>query len=161
MHDARSSTIFLLNQIQSRFVILVHGEHITMISRNPTGNWPYAFRLRGNVIVKTWIPVLFMTCYTTIVSSVATLTDRDPNISPILISVLGFVVGLSLSFRTTTAYSRWWEARVKLNLGGTRTHLNLARLPGLLSRITVVILHEWSGSMSRTFYRLLTNSPWS
>lgn len=39
------------------------------------------------------------------------LTRIQLSISSILITTLGFIVGLTLSFRTNTAYQRWWEAR--------------------------------------------------
>ena len=47
------------------------------------------------------------------------------NASPVLHSVLGFVISLLLVFRTNTAYERWWEGR-KFWGGLVNTSRNLA-----------------------------------
>ncbi|ORY86339.1 Bestrophin, RFP-TM, chloride channel-domain-containing protein [Protomyces lactucae-debilis] len=95
--------------------------------KNPSGHWPYALRLRGSVTPSILSKIVFIGLYAALVSSISLLTERSLGISPILISVLGFVVGLSLSFKTTTAYARWWEGRIAWQTIATQSR-SLARL---------------------------------
>lgn len=71
---------------------------------------PYFLRLHGSVAPKLIVPLLFVAAY----SSAITIIDRKVHpigINPVLLTVTGFVVGLALSFRSTTAYERYSEGR--------------------------------------------------
>jgi predicted membrane chloride channel (bestrophin family) len=90
---------------------------------------PYALRIKGSVLKRIWPQVLLITCVSVVITGFGRLATHhvDFGIQPTMISTLGFVVGLALSFRTTTAYTNWKEARVaweKLN----SLSRNLARL---------------------------------
>ncbi|KAF2841181.1 UPF0187-domain-containing protein [Patellaria atrata CBS 101060] len=72
--------------------------------------WPHFFRLHGSILPEMILPLLFIggwaTCITCISEFVYPL-----RVASILLTVLGFVVGLALSFRSSTAYERYAEGR--------------------------------------------------
>ncbi|KAK5050765.1 hypothetical protein LTR84_003324 [Exophiala bonariae] len=87
---------------------------------------PYFLRLHGSVAPKLIVPLLFVAAY----SSAITCIDRlvhPIGINPVLLTVTGFVVGLALSFRSTTAYERYSEGR-KYWSQLQMTSRNLARI---------------------------------
>lgn len=87
---------------------------------------PYFLRLHGSVVPKLIVPLLFVAAY----SSAITCIDRlvhPIGINPVLLTVTGFVVGLALSFRSTTAYERYSEGR-KYWSQLQMTSRNLARI---------------------------------
>ncbi|KAB5591670.1 Bestrophin protein [Ceratobasidium theobromae] len=69
-----------------------------------TGIISYLKRARGIVIYVIWPELIFF-------SGVAVTADSTKSISPALLTVLGTVLGLVISFRTTSAYDRYWEGR--------------------------------------------------
>lgn len=88
--------------------------------------WPYFLRLHGSVLPKMVIPLFFLGGWATAITCI------DKRVYPIgidsvLLTVLGFVVGLALSFRSTTAYERYSEGR-RYWAQLTLTSRNLARL---------------------------------
>lgn len=89
--------------------------------------YPYAFRIRGSVLPTVIWQILAIGLFTTAVVCLDELTRIKLDISPILISAMAFIVGLSLSFRTSTAYARWWESRIAWDRL-TSNARNLARL---------------------------------
>ncbi|CCG82203.1 Putative uncharacterized protein [Taphrina deformans PYCC 5710] len=88
---------------------------------------PFVFRIAGSVLPTITYQVLGIGAFTTLTCCIEELTRVRLSISPILISTMGFIVGLTLSFRTTTAYQRWWEARTAWDRLFS-TSRNLARL---------------------------------
>ena len=89
----------------------------------------YALRISGSVLPSIVTSVVCLGLWAGLVCTIDKV-DAIPvrlSISPVLISTLGFVVSLSLSFRTTTAYARWWESRTLWDRL-TSTSRNLARL---------------------------------
>ncbi len=72
--------------------------------------WPYFLRLQGSVLPRMIIPLLFVGIWSTTVVGVSKLV-YDLGISSVLLTITGFVVGLSLSFRSSTAYERYTEGR--------------------------------------------------
>ncbi|ODQ52351.1 UPF0187-domain-containing protein [Saitoella complicata NRRL Y-17804] len=72
---------------------------------------PYPLRIKGSILFRILPQVIFATAVATIVTCVSALTDANLGIDNVLISVLGFIVGLCLSFRTSAAYERWSEGR--------------------------------------------------
>ena len=91
------------------------------------------FRLHGSILPELVIPLLFVALWTTGICLISrhvrdrecrllqllgcTLTNWEfchgsvVGISSTLLTVLGFIVALSLSFRSTTAYERYMEGR--------------------------------------------------
>ncbi|EEP79522.1 conserved hypothetical protein [Uncinocarpus reesii 1704] len=72
--------------------------------------WPTFLRLHGSVMPRMLIPLLFMSGWSTLIT-VITKKVHPLGVSSILLTVLGFVVGLSLSLRSSTAYERYAEGR--------------------------------------------------
>ncbi|KAL1956259.1 hypothetical protein VTO42DRAFT_7519 [Malbranchea cinnamomea] len=72
--------------------------------------WPMFMRLHGSVMPRMIVPLFFMACWSTLITCFSRWV-HDLGISSILLTVLGFVVGLALSFRSSTAYERYAEGR--------------------------------------------------
>ncbi|KAF8605390.1 UPF0187-domain-containing protein [Ceratobasidium sp. AG-I] len=68
-------------------------------------------KFRGIVIHDIWPELIFFTCIATMVSCVSVLTPINLGISDQLLETLGTVLGLVLTFRTTSADDRYWEGR--------------------------------------------------
>lgn len=71
---------------------------------------PYFLRLHGSVAPKLIVPLFFVAAYATAITCIDRLV-HPIGINPVLLTVTGFVVGLALSFRSTTAYERYSEGR--------------------------------------------------
>ncbi|KAJ6007710.1 hypothetical protein N7540_011686 [Penicillium herquei] len=87
--------------------------------------WPIFMRMHGSVTPKMILPMLLVGCWATLISCVSYFW-HDLGINDILLTVLGFVVGLALSFRSSTAYERWADGR-KYWAQLVQTSRNLAR----------------------------------
>ncbi|KAF2692114.1 UPF0187 domain membrane protein, partial [Lentithecium fluviatile CBS 122367] len=72
--------------------------------------WPMVLRIHGSCLPELVLPLLFIGVWTTAVCLFSRHV-RDLGISSTLLTVLGFVVALSLSFRSSTAYERYMEGR--------------------------------------------------
>ncbi|KAG9203469.1 hypothetical protein G6514_002836 [Epicoccum nigrum] len=72
--------------------------------------WPFFMRMHGSVLPKMIIPLLVVTGWSTLITCISALI-RPLNVSNLLLTVLGFVVGLAISFRTSSAYERYMEGR--------------------------------------------------
>lgn len=76
---------------------------------------PLCLRLYGSVLPKLLIPMTMVGIWAAGITAVCDFV-YDLGIDPILLTVLGFIVGLSLSFRFSTAYERYndgskhWQA---------------------------------------------------
>ncbi|KAL7269134.1 hypothetical protein RUND412_008217, partial [Rhizina undulata] len=71
---------------------------------------PLFLRLHGSIVPKLLVPLTFVTIWSTAVTAI----DQEVHplaVDSVLLTVLGFVVGLSLSFRSSTAYERYSEGR--------------------------------------------------
>ncbi|TFK55017.1 UPF0187-domain-containing protein [Heliocybe sulcata] len=68
-------------------------------------------KLKATVIVDIWPQVLFFACVATMVSLVSDMTTHSLAISNQMLTVLGTVLGLVVSFRTSSAYERYQEGR--------------------------------------------------
>lgn len=88
--------------------------------------WPYFLRLHGSVLPKMIIPLGFIGAWATAITCISHFV-HNLGVNSILLTVLGFVVGLALSFRSTTAYERYNDGR-KYWSQLTLTSRNLARL---------------------------------
>lgn len=69
---------------------------------------PLCLRLYGSVLPKMVLPLVFVGLHATVVTALCHHV-RDLNINSILLTILGFIVGLALSFRFSTAYERYSE----------------------------------------------------
>ncbi|KAF2715555.1 membrane protein [Pleomassaria siparia CBS 279.74] len=88
--------------------------------------WPRALRIHGSVTPKLIIPVLGVTCWTTLVVVISEIYYPIA-VHPIVITVLGLVVGLALNFRSSTAYERYMDGRRAWSWLGAMSQ-NLARV---------------------------------
>lgn len=66
--------------------------------------------MHGSIMPKMILPLLSVAAWATLFTCIHQLV-RPIGISSILLTVLGFVVGLGLSFRSSTAYERYNEGR--------------------------------------------------
>lgn len=74
--------------------------------------WPIFLRMHGSILPKMIVPLLFVAGWSTAITCIHMLVNgAQLNVSSILLTVTGFVVGLGLSFRSSTAYERYAEGR--------------------------------------------------
>ncbi|KAI6717204.1 hypothetical protein PZA11_001739 [Diplocarpon coronariae] len=71
---------------------------------------PYFIRMHGSVLPRMMLPLLAVGSWATLITCLSKYV-YSLGVSTLLLTVLGFVVGLSLSFRSTTAYERYSEGR--------------------------------------------------
>lgn len=112
--------------------------------------WPFFFQVHGSVLPEMILPMLIVGIWATIVTVMckvkfpdrkhhansvvkAALIMTQDQFDPILLTVLGFLVGLTLSFRQSTAYERYMEGR-RLWAALTTSSENLARIFWLHAR---------------------------
>ncbi|CUS13838.1 unnamed protein product [Tuber aestivum] len=88
--------------------------------------FPYFMRLHGSILPSLVIPILFVAIWATVITILNEKVHRLA-VDSLLLTVLGFVVGLSLSFRSSTAYERYAEGR-KFWAQMTLHSRNLARI---------------------------------
>jgi len=83
-----------------------------MVAGNPLfqGRWTLK-KFNATVVNDIWPEVLFFTLIATMVSAVSELTPHKLAISNQLLTVLGTVLGLVISFRTSSAYERYQDGR--------------------------------------------------
>ncbi|KAI1387112.1 UPF0187-domain-containing protein [Hypoxylon trugodes] len=72
--------------------------------------WPLFMQLHGSILPKMIIPLLAVAAWATLIT-VISMKVKPLGISSILLTVTGFVVGLGLSFRSSSAYERYAEGR--------------------------------------------------
>jgi uncharacterized protein YacL len=67
--------------------------------------WPFFLRMHGSVLPKMIIPLTVITIWSTAITLISEHVYKL-KVSNLLLTVLGFVVGLAISFRTSSAYER-------------------------------------------------------
>lgn len=72
--------------------------------------WPIFMRMHGSIMPKLILPLLFVAGWSTAITCISKFV-YSLHVNQILLTVLGFLVGLSLSFRSSTAYERWADGR--------------------------------------------------
>nr|BAK01447.1 predicted protein [Hordeum vulgare subsp. vulgare] len=72
--------------------------------------WPLILQMHGSITPKLIVPLLIAGGWASAVT-VITMKVYSLRVDSVLLTILGFVVGLSLSFRSTTAYERYAEGR--------------------------------------------------
>ncbi|KAI9924452.1 hypothetical protein MW887_007079 [Aspergillus wentii] len=87
--------------------------------------WPIFLRMHGSVLPKMLLPLVFVALWSTLITCISKFV-HNLGIDNILLTVTGFVVGLALSFRSSTAYERWADGRKYWSLL-SQTSRNLAR----------------------------------
>ncbi|KAK8015435.1 Bestrophin- RFP-TM- chloride channel-domain-containing protein [Apiospora arundinis] len=78
--------------------------------------WPLFLQMHGSILPKMIIPLIWVGAWSSVITWLSLtehpgLKDVNLSISSILLTVTGFVVGLGLSFRNSTAYERYAEGR--------------------------------------------------
>jgi ion channel-forming bestrophin family protein len=73
--------------------------------------WPTFLQMTGSILPKMVLPLCLVGGWATCITCVSALTQKNLGISPTLLTVTGFVVGLGLSFRSSTGYERYSEGR--------------------------------------------------
>ncbi|KFY38175.1 hypothetical protein V495_06715 [Pseudogymnoascus sp. VKM F-4514 (FW-929)] len=71
---------------------------------------PYFIRMHGSVLPRMIIPLFCVGAWATLITCISEFVT-NLGVDTVLLTVLGFVVGLSLSFRSSTAYERYSEGR--------------------------------------------------
>jgi putative membrane protein len=72
--------------------------------------WPFFMRMHGSVFPKMILPLTVVALWSTLITCISEFL-HPLAVSTLLLTVLGFVVGLAISFRTSTAYERYTEGR--------------------------------------------------
>ncbi|KAI9166539.1 hypothetical protein HJFPF1_02646 [Paramyrothecium foliicola] len=72
--------------------------------------WPIFMRMHGSIAPKMILPLSFIAAWATAITLIDQLY-KPIGINSVLLTVTGFVVGLGLSFRSSTAYERYAEGR--------------------------------------------------
>ncbi|OIW29351.1 UPF0187-domain-containing protein [Coniochaeta ligniaria NRRL 30616] len=72
--------------------------------------WPVFLRMHGSILPKMILPLLTVAAWSSAIS-VIHFYRTNLGTNSILLTVTGFVVGLGLSFRSSTAYERYAEGR--------------------------------------------------
>ncbi|EEA24464.1 hypothetical protein TMatcc_007566 [Talaromyces marneffei ATCC 18224] len=87
--------------------------------------WPIFLRMDGSILPRLILPLVFVAAWSSTITAIH-LKVHKLVVSNILLTVLGFVVGLALSFRSTTAYERYADGR-KYWASVVQTSRNMAR----------------------------------
>ncbi|KAF2399355.1 UPF0187-domain-containing protein, partial [Trichodelitschia bisporula] len=72
--------------------------------------WPIFMQMHGSILPEMILPLIFVAGWSTAITCISTFVF-NLGINSLLLTVLGFVVGLGLSFRSSTAYERYNEGR--------------------------------------------------
>ncbi|TVY59713.1 UPF0187 protein [Lachnellula suecica] len=71
---------------------------------------PYFMQMHGSVLPRMILPMTMIGCWATLITCIHMLITPLA-VNNLLLTVLGFVVGLALSFRSSTAYERYSDGR--------------------------------------------------
>ncbi|KAF7563995.1 hypothetical protein G7046_g123 [Stylonectria norvegica] len=72
--------------------------------------WPLVFRMHGSILPKMILPLLLVAGWATAITLISRKV-HNIGVESVLLTITGFVVGLGLSFRSSTAYERYAEGR--------------------------------------------------
>ncbi|KAI0646104.1 UPF0187-domain-containing protein [Trametes meyenii] len=98
-----------------------------MVAKNPLFvGWSFK-KFKATVINDIWPEVLFFSGVATMVTLVSEMTKHKLSFSSAMLTVLGTVLGLVISFRTSSAYERYMEGR-KLWVNIAIASRNLAQI---------------------------------
>ncbi|KAG9496594.1 hypothetical protein J7337_011370 [Fusarium musae] len=96
--------------------------------------WPLILQLHGSIMPSLIIPLFLVACWSTAITVISKKV-HDLSVNSVLLTILGFVVGLSLSFRSSTAYERYAEGRPDTGADGQDTRELLIKKLGALKLI--------------------------
>ena len=65
----------------------------------------------ATAVFRIWPHLLFLGAWSTGIILINHRTSAELSIPPTLLTVLGVLLGLTLSYRTSSAYERYWEGR--------------------------------------------------
>lgn len=71
---------------------------------------PYFLRMQGSITPRMIVPLAFVGCWATLITCISKFW-HPLIVDSLLLTVLGFVVGLGISFRTSSSYERYIEGR--------------------------------------------------
>ncbi|KAF2748848.1 UPF0187-domain-containing protein [Sporormia fimetaria CBS 119925] len=77
---------------------------------NKHSKWPFFLRMHGSVLPKMLLPLTVVSVWSTLITCLCRYVYAL-KVSSLLLTVLGFVVGMAISFRTSSAYERYTEGR--------------------------------------------------
>lgn len=72
--------------------------------------WPLFLQMHGSILPKMILPLTFVALWSTAITAI-TMKVWNLGVNSVLLTITGFVVGLGLSFRNSTAYERYAEGR--------------------------------------------------
>ncbi|KAF2271485.1 UPF0187-domain-containing protein [Westerdykella ornata] len=72
--------------------------------------WPFFLRMHGSVLPKMILPLTVVSIWSTTITVLCRYV-YPLKVNNLLLTVLGFVVGMAISFRTSSAYERYTEGR--------------------------------------------------
>ncbi|OCF56508.1 hypothetical protein L486_05358 [Kwoniella mangroviensis CBS 10435] len=70
-----------------------------------------AYKFASTVLDDIWPMVLFFSGIATMVCCVSRFTSTSLGINSVMLTVLGTIVSLIVSFKTNSSYGRWWDGR--------------------------------------------------
>ncbi|KAL3425444.1 hypothetical protein PVAG01_02235 [Phlyctema vagabunda] len=71
---------------------------------------PYFMRMHGSILPQMIVPLTCVGAWATLITCISVFIT-NLGVNTLLLTVLGFVVGLALSFRSSTAYERYSDGR--------------------------------------------------
>ncbi|KAF2019337.1 UPF0187-domain-containing protein [Aaosphaeria arxii CBS 175.79] len=72
--------------------------------------WPFFLRMHGSVLPKMILPLCVVSLWSSLITCICEFV-YPLKVNSLLLTVLGFVVGMAISFRTSSAYERYTEGR--------------------------------------------------
>lgn len=72
--------------------------------------WPVFLRMQGSVLPQMILPLMFVGAWSTLITLLCRFA-HNLSVNDVLLTVMGFVAGLALSFRTSASYERYSEGR--------------------------------------------------
>ncbi|KAL5536206.1 hypothetical protein ACEPAF_27 [Sanghuangporus sanghuang] len=79
-----------------------------LLLHKDVGSWTFG---RGTVVWTIWPAVLLHTAFAAAVTSVSLTTQFYLAVPPVLITVLGVVIGFVIAYRASSGYDRYWTGR--------------------------------------------------
>lgn len=73
--------------------------------------WPFFMRMHGSVLPKMILPLFVVAVWSTAITLICEVAKKRLVVDSLLLTVLGFVVAMAISFRTSSAYERYAEGR--------------------------------------------------
>ena len=86
-------------------------EHSTKpVDLEKHSKWPFFLRLEGSIAPRLVVPLVVVGLWATLITCISNFV-QPLIVSDLLLTVLGFVIALGISFRTSSAYERYVDGR--------------------------------------------------